>query len=135
LFRIPKSEDTEIKVPIQVNDHLIFASCHYKVESAGDVYRLKLFKEANPLFDDKKAPPQELETETPEEGISVGRLKKNNFSIPHTDLSGKHCIIYKDGVVDMSSNGTFLAVRQRLGFVNVLPETTVRTAEFDIVFK
>jgi len=48
----------------------------------------------------------------PEEGIKIGRTKKgNDVTIGNKCCSGSHCTILRDGVVDISNNGTFVYLK------------------------
>lgn len=67
--------------------------------------------------------------------MSIGRLRKKNvFVCPHPDLSGSHATFFQDGVVDHSTNGTFLIMGDRSAFAKVYTGTRVRIGDFDIDF-
>lgn len=45
------------------------------------------------------------------DGTSIGRLKKNDITIAHSRISGEHCLLSKDSVLDKSGFGTYVGVR------------------------
>lgn len=46
-----------------------------------------------------------------EAGVSIGRKAVNKVVITHSSCSGEHCIVYADGLADISTNGTYLHVK------------------------
>lgn len=45
------------------------------------------------------------------EGTSIGRLKKNDVTITHSRISGEHCFMTPEYVIDKSNLGTYLGIR------------------------
>lgn len=56
--------------------------------------------------------PTDCELDIPEQGLVIGRVKKgNDFVIGNKCCSTHHCTIFKDGIIDTSSNGTFVYLK------------------------
>lgn len=122
--------------PVAVGDVVAFAGNYYRVDAAGAAYKLTKIREINPVDDPKKQAPDTLEGETPAEGATVGRLKKNTLTIPHPDCSGAaHATFTQTTVSDNSTNGTFIVYNSRPAFVPVAPGTGLKISDFELSFK
>lgn len=93
-----------------------------------------MIKPAPEVEDPKKYSPPPLEYVAPmtPEGVPCGKpLKKNVIKINHPDCSSSHCKIYADGIVDTSTNGTFVIYRERSGFVPINQNSSIMLSDYE----
>jgi len=132
-IKLARSENPgDFKYPIAAGDIVNFASVVYNVNQAGAHYNLTLIKEIVPSG---KEIPATIDMAT-EDGITVGKLKKNKVTVPHPEISGAgHSTLFADHIEDKSTNGTFINYHNRATFVPVPAGTAVRIGDIDIYFK
>lgn len=109
LIKLPKDQ----KFKISEGSLLSFAaSTDYELETFSNNHlKMNFFrhsKKPTNVYD----PPAQVVLDIPEQGLRLGRVSKDNqIVIGNKYLSGSHCVIFGDGVVDTSGNGTFVYVK------------------------
>ena len=98
--------------PLKTGDVISLAnSVYYSIENlSGGSAKIKFLEEARPStsaydkIDSKEFPVTEA-------GAVIGKKTTHAVFLKHSMCSGAHATIYPDRIVDSSSNGTFLALR------------------------
>jgi len=47
----------------------------------------------------------------PAAGVGIGKMKKHKFPMKHGNCSTNHATLFADHIIDTSSNGVFLSLR------------------------